>query len=138
MLVLVCRSGFFPLQSTYQSIGLVALTYNLPIVVGYSRRVENRFFFEIGVQRIIFPHEWADKEDPLKWVTSEYTKAIEAFVREDPTQYWWLHRRWKTRPKEERLEQAEAAVAPGSDQCDVRVVAMETHTAARSASGAAY
>lgn len=95
--------------STYKSIGLVALTYNLPIVVGYSRRVGNRFFFEIGVNRIIFPHEWADKDDPLTWVTAEYTKAIEAFVREDPSQYWWLHRRWKTRPKEERRKAEQAA-----------------------------
>jgi len=23
-------------------------------------------------------------------------------VREDPSQYWWVHRRWKRRPKEER------------------------------------
>ena len=49
----------------------------------------------------IFPEEWADKKDPLLWVTAEYTKAIEDFVREDPTQYWWLHRRWKHRPKDE-------------------------------------
>jgi len=88
--------------STYKSIGLLAITYNLPIVVGYSRRIENRFYFEIGATRIILPHEWADKNDPLRWVTSEYTRAIEQFVREDPTQYWWLHRRWKHRPKEER------------------------------------
>ena len=84
--------------------GLLALTCNLPIVVGYSRRIENRFFFEIGATRIIFPHEWADKEDPLKWVTAEYTRAIETFVREDPSQYWWLHRRWKTQPKASRRE----------------------------------
>jgi len=51
---------------------------------------------------MIFPDEWADKEDPLEWVTAEYTKAIEDFVREDPTQYWWLHRRWKHRPRQER------------------------------------
>ncbi len=88
--------------STYKSIGLLAITYSLPIVVGYSRRVGNRFFFEIGATRVIEPHEWADKEDPLTWITAEYAKAIEVFVREDPTQYWWLHRRWKTRPKEER------------------------------------
>jgi KDO2-lipid IV(A) lauroyltransferase len=87
--------------STYKSIGLLALTQNMPIVVGYSRRVDNRFYFEIGINRIIFPEEWADKEDPLKWVTAEYTRAIEEFVREDPSQYWWLHRRWKRRPKEE-------------------------------------
>jgi KDO2-lipid IV(A) lauroyltransferase len=100
--------------STYKSIGLLALTYNLPIVIGYSRRVENRFFFELGVTRIIFPNEWADKDDPLTWVTAEYTRAIETFVREDPTQYWWLHRRWKSRPKEERrLAEAQAAASSG-------------------------
>jgi KDO2-lipid IV(A) lauroyltransferase len=89
--------------STYKSIGLLAITNNLPIVVGYSRRLENHFYFEIGVNRIIFPEEWSDRDDPLKWVTAEYTKAIEEFIRQDPTQYWWLHRRWKHRPKEEKL-----------------------------------
>jgi KDO2-lipid IV(A) lauroyltransferase len=75
-----------------------------PIAVGYGRRIGNRFYFELGVTRIIFPHEWADKDDPLLWVTAEYTTAIEQFVREDPTQYWWLHRRWKHRPREEMQE----------------------------------
>ncbi len=90
--------------STYKSIGLLAITYNVPIGVGYSRRVDNRFYFEIGVNRIIFPEEWADKDNPLEWVTAEYTKAIEEFIREDPSQYWWLHRRWKHRPKNERAK----------------------------------
>lgn len=96
--------------STYKSIGLVAMQYNMPIVVGYSRRRDNDFFFEIGVQRIIMPEEWADKDDPLYWITQKYTRCIEDFVRDDPTQYWWLHRRWKHRPKEERkARQAEQA-----------------------------
>jgi KDO2-lipid IV(A) lauroyltransferase len=73
---------------------------NIPIAVAYSRRIDNRFYFEIGINRIIFPEEWAEKDDPLKWVTAEYTKAIEKFVRQDPSQYWWLHRRWKHQPKE--------------------------------------
>jgi KDO2-lipid IV(A) lauroyltransferase len=87
--------------STYKSIGLIAITENVPIVVGYSRRIENQFKFEIAVNRIIWPEEWNDKDDPLKWVTQEYTREIENFIRQDPTQYWWLHRRWKHRPKEE-------------------------------------
>ncbi len=100
------RKGIFVdffgrLASTYKSIGLLAITKNIPIVVGCGRRIGNHFYFEIAVNRIIFPEEWADKEDPLKWVTAEYTKAIEAFVREDPSQYWWLHRRWKHRPRGE-------------------------------------
>ena len=94
--------------STYKSIGLLAIHCNAPIAVGYSRRIGNRFYFEIGVTRIIFPDEWADRKDPLEWITAEYTKAIEEFVREDPSQYWWLHRRWKHRPRQERQE-AQAA-----------------------------
>lgn len=90
--------------STYKSIGLLAITNNIPIGVGYSRRVDNRFYFEIGVNRVIFPEQWADKENPLEWVTAEYTKAIEEFVRQDPSQYWWLHRRWKHKPKHELPE----------------------------------
>jgi len=84
--------------STYKSIALTAITKNMPVVVGYSRRVGNRFFFDIGINRIIFPTEWADQKDPVTWLTAEYTAAIEAFVREDPSQYWWVHRRWKTKP----------------------------------------
>jgi len=93
--------------STYKSIGLLAITNNIPIGVGYSRRVDNRFFFEIGIERIIYPNEWKDKDNPLEWVTAEYTKAIESFVRRDPTQYWWLHRRWKHRPKDEQNKLAQ-------------------------------
>ena len=91
--------------STYKSIGLLAISNNLPIGVGYSRRIDNRFYFEIGVNRIIFPEEWQDKNQPLEWVTAEYTRAIEEFVREEPSQYWWLHRRWKHRPREEEEQQ---------------------------------
>ncbi|MBN2182427.1 MAG: hypothetical protein JW715_10985 [Sedimentisphaerales bacterium] len=88
--------------STYKSIGLIAVTRDIPIVVGYCRRIGRSFNFEIGVNRIILPKEWIKKEKPLEWITAEYTKAIETFIREDPTQYWWLHRRWKHRPKSEQ------------------------------------
>jgi len=87
--------------STYKSISLVAIANNIPIAVGYSRRLDNRFYFEFGINRIIFPEEWAEKDDPLTWITAEYTKAIEQFVRQEPSQYWWLHRRWKHRPRED-------------------------------------
>lgn len=89
--------------STYKSIGLVAIQYNLPIGIGVSRRVGNKFFFDVEVVRMIMPEEWRDKDDALFWVTQEYTKAFEAAIRQDPTQYWWIHRRWKTRPKDGKI-----------------------------------
>ena len=92
--------------STYKSIGLMALQYNMPVVVAACRRVGDAFFFEIEVNRMIMPEEWADKDDPLAWVTQEYVKATEEFIRKDPSQYWWLHRRWKHRPRQERQKAA--------------------------------
>ncbi len=88
--------------ATYKSIGLLAMQFDAPIVVGYCRRLENGFKFQIGMNRMIKPDEWKVQDNPLKWITQEYTSAIEDFIREDPEQYWWLHRRWKTRPPEER------------------------------------
>lgn len=88
--------------STYKSIGLLAMQYDLPIIVGYARRVQDQYRFELGYHRIIKPEEWKEQDDPLRWITAEYTRGIEGIVRADPEQYWWVHRRWKTRPREEQ------------------------------------
>jgi KDO2-lipid IV(A) lauroyltransferase len=87
--------------STYKSIGLLAMQFEVPIVVGYARRLGGRFRFRLATQDIIWPADWKDQPDPLLYITQRYTKAIEDFVRDDPGQYLWLHRRWKTRPKGE-------------------------------------
>ncbi len=90
--------------STYKSIGLLAIQHNVPVVIGYARRKGDRFVYEMGTQDIIYPADWADQDDPLRYITQRYTRAIEDFVRADPTQYLWVHRRWKTRPKGEAPE----------------------------------
>lgn len=85
--------------STHKSIALLAIEYRCPVIVVYGRRLDDTFRFELGVQRIIRPHEWADKADPVRWITQTYTSALEAVVRVHPDQYLWAHRRWKHRPK---------------------------------------
>jgi len=87
--------------STIKAPALVAMRYNLPVVVGYGRRLDQRYGFEIGIERIIHPREWTDVDDPLRWITQEYTTALENVARRDPEQYLWVHRRWKHRPKNE-------------------------------------
>jgi len=98
--------------STYKSVGLLAMEYDAPIIVGYARRISDRFRYEVGVTRIIYPHEWAGRDDPLLWITQEYTWAIEAFARRWPDQYLWVHRRWKTRPPEEQPHPQAASPEP--------------------------
>ncbi len=90
--------------STYKSIGLLAMEFNVPIVVAYSRRINDRFEFEVGTHDIIYPADWANEPDPLRYITQRYTSSIEDFIRKDPGQYWWVHRRWKSRPKGEAPE----------------------------------
>ncbi len=90
---------FGRLASTYKSIGLLAIQYRVPVMIGYARRRGDRFEFDLGVTDIIQPEDWDAQPDELRYITERYTRAIETFVREDPSQYLWIHRRWKTRPK---------------------------------------
>lgn len=92
--------------SCYKMVGLLAIKAEAPIVIGYARRVGNRFRYEVGMERIIRPEEWASQKDPLRWITQAYTTAIESGARCDPSQYHWIHRRWKTRPRNEHVVQS--------------------------------
>ena len=87
--------------SAYKSIALLAMQFEVPVIIGYARRVGDRFRFRCGAQDIIYPEDWKSQEDPLRYITQRYTRAIEDFIRVEPDQYLWVHRRWKTRPKGE-------------------------------------
>jgi KDO2-lipid IV(A) lauroyltransferase len=90
--------------STYKSIALLAMQYEVPVVIGYAQRLDDRFRFRMATQDIIRPEDWRDQPEPMRYITQRYSKAIEDFVRKDPGQYLWVHRRWKSRPKGEAPE----------------------------------
>jgi KDO2-lipid IV(A) lauroyltransferase len=94
---------FGRLASSYKSIGLLAMRYEVPIVAGFARRIDGRFEYELSAQDIIRPDDWADHADPLFYITARYNHAIERMIRRAPEQYLWVHRRWKSRPRHERL-----------------------------------
>ncbi|HRP63382.1 MAG TPA: lysophospholipid acyltransferase family protein [Phycisphaerales bacterium] len=90
---------FGRLASSYKSIGLLAMRYNVPIVAGHAKRIDGRFQYELSTADVIEPEEWADQPDPLFYITARYNRAMEMMVRAAPDQYLWVHRRWKSRPK---------------------------------------
>ncbi len=100
---------FFGRQaSAYKTIALLAIQYNVPIIIGYARRRGDNFEYDVGVQDVIYPEMWQNlspeilaKGGELRWITERWNKGIEDFIRDDPSQYWWIHRRWKSRPKDE-------------------------------------
>ena len=45
-----------------------------------------------------------NRQQKVEAIARFYTEAVERMVRNYPEQWFWMHRRWKTRPKGERTE----------------------------------
>ncbi|MDA0802844.1 MAG: lysophospholipid acyltransferase family protein [Planctomycetota bacterium] len=93
---------FGRLASAYKSIALLAMTQEVPIIVGGAFRDAGGFHYRLEVDEVIEPEAWSHATDPLYWLTARYTASLERMVRRHPDQYLWIHRRWKSRPRHER------------------------------------
>lgn len=74
----------------------VAARSGVPLVVPAARRLEDGAQ-EILILDVIAPPSRATRE----WIddaTARATRALERFVRENPTEWLWMHRRWKSLP----------------------------------------
>lgn len=88
--------------STFKAIALLAIEFNAPIVVGGARRVGDDFQYVVEVEEVIDVNADDASSDLIPELTQRYTAALERMVRRDPTQYLWLHRRWKSQPRAKR------------------------------------
>ena len=77
----------------------------LPVTI--FRRGRNRHSILVG-QQIPVSRTGRLKED-LVANTTAFTKALEAFIRREPAQWLWVHRRWKTQPLDAQHQTEEAA-----------------------------
>ncbi len=85
--------------STHKAIALLAIEHQAPVIVGVARRIGPGFRYEIRCQDIIDPADLTGTADDVRVLTQRFTSALERLIRQDPTQYLWLHRRWKNQPK---------------------------------------
>jgi KDO2-lipid IV(A) lauroyltransferase len=86
--------------STHKAIALLAIEHHAPVVVGVARRIGPGFRYEIRCEEVIEPGSLEGTADDVRLLTQRFTSALERLIRQDPTQYLWLHRRWKHQPKE--------------------------------------
>lgn len=84
-----------------------AYHFRVPIVMIWGHRTEDG---KLGVT--IEAPLWADSEAPadqeIKRLTAEHVAALERRVRLYPDQYFWFHRRWKSRPRNSKANVAGA------------------------------
>ena len=92
--------------STHKAIALMAIEYNVPLVVLGIPRIGEPMLHQIIIQDVILPEEFADQPDAVRRMTQRFTTALETLARQYPEQYFWLHRRWKHQPKKKAVKAA--------------------------------
>lgn len=81
---------------THMGMARVALKTRAPVVPLCMVRRDGGFDAVFGPK---LPHvDTGDLQRDLESNTANYNRAIEAYVRQWPDQWFWVHQRWKTRP----------------------------------------
>jgi KDO2-lipid IV(A) lauroyltransferase len=88
--------------STHKAIALLSLEHKVPLVVVGTPKVAEPMFYQVQASEVIYPEEYDGRPDAVKAMTQRFTTALERLVRQNPTQYFWLHRRWKHQPAKPR------------------------------------
>jgi len=89
--------------STHKAIALLAIEHQALVAVGVARRIGPGFRYEIRCEEVIEPASLTGTADDVRLLTQRYTSALERLIRQDPTQYLWLHRRWKHQPQKRKV-----------------------------------
>ncbi len=83
--------------STPPGAALLALRFQAPIfVAALIRTGPGRFR---GIVREVPVYD----KDTAQSLTQRYTTMLEEIIRAHPEQYFWMHKRWKTRPPGEKI-----------------------------------
>jgi KDO2-lipid IV(A) lauroyltransferase len=73
----------------------------VPIVLGFAiRQPRGKLRFEL-LPPIHVPREGDDETVELEY-TGIWSRILEDYVRRYPEHWFWMHRRWKTRPDSAR------------------------------------
>jgi len=84
---------------TNKGLALLALGTGSPVIPLFLMREEDRFRVEFGPALPLV--RTGDKAKDIEASTRQYNRVLEDVIRRYPEQWFWVHRRWKTRPKDE-------------------------------------
>lgn len=82
--------------ATNKGFALLALKTGAPVIPLFMIREKNGFRVEIWPEVPLI--KTGDRTTDVDRNTQQYNDVIERFVRRHPTQWFWVHQRWKTRP----------------------------------------
>lgn len=85
----------------------LAIKYDVPIVPMSTVRT-GPARFRVTVHAPIIPPQTGNAEADLRATVTQITAFIEARVRENPGQWFWMHRRWPKTPRARRKRKKQA------------------------------
>lgn len=95
--------------SVHKAIGVFALSSNAPIMVCSATRRGGRLFdYDLRLDGIADPAAAAAETADLKAISQWYTNLLEQAIRRAPSQYWWVHRRWRGQPAPAKVTRSAA------------------------------
>lgn len=87
--------------ATTKMVALVAIRTQAPVVVGSVRFIGNDRY-KIEATSLDFADLYADTtlelDEKVKRLTQAISTEYERMIRLSPSEWFWMHRRWKTRP----------------------------------------
>jgi KDO2-lipid IV(A) lauroyltransferase len=87
--------------STTAGIARVALHTGAAVVPGYAYWDESIQKYRLRFKPALELVRSGDSERDVFENTQRFAKALEEIIRKHPDQWVWVHKRWKTRPKDE-------------------------------------
>ncbi len=94
---------FFGVQAcTTTGISRMALHTDAAVVPGYILWDAGVGKYRLKLEAAVELARSGDLERDVRENTARFTKVIEKVVRENPEQWVWVHKRWKTRPEGEK------------------------------------
>ncbi len=86
--------------STAPGAAYFACKLNIPVLPSFCVRInDSGRHLKVIFMPPIYPNPDAPRDEEIKRITQEHTLALERVIRRYPSDYFWLHRRWKTQPK---------------------------------------
>jgi KDO2-lipid IV(A) lauroyltransferase len=87
--------------STTSGLARIALRTDAAVVPGFLAWDQNRRKYRLRFEAPVELARTASEESDVIENTARFTRVIENFIREHPSQWLWVHKRWKTRPQGE-------------------------------------
>lgn len=105
-----CWTNFLGHQaSCHKALALFTLASDAPMVIAYTIRTTRPLQFELGCVGVADPRDNGTECQGVRPLTEWYNRGLARAIAKAPEQYWWVHRRWREKPKRNRATKSAAA-----------------------------